>query len=73
MAKVQYSEVVAAIQRAVRVFVSTGMAEVALVRPNWGDPEAAVKAIAVAFVSGVIAGIFKYLRDKEVVPVKLPL
>lgn len=71
--KLKYNELSAAFTRALRVFIATGVAEVALVHPDWSNPEAAVKVVAVAFVSGLISGIFKYLRDEEIISQRLPL
>jgi len=59
--------------RLVKTFLATGIAQALLAKPDWSDPEQATKALAVAFVSGVISAVFKYLREKGVVSRNLPL
>lgn len=73
MVKIVYNEFIAAIYRTVRVFIATGVAQAVLIRPNWSNPEETMRVISVAFVSGFIAAVFKYLRDKKVISAKLPI
>jgi len=62
-----------AVLRLIKTFLATGIAQALLVRPEWTNPEEATKALAVAFVSGVISAVFKYLREKGIVSRSLPL
>ena len=59
--------------RFIRVALAAGVAQAVLVRPDWSNPEQATTVLVTAFVAGLISAIFKYLREKEITPERLPL
>lgn len=68
-----YPESLKAIWRAIRAGLAVAFAQIVVLRPDFSNPEEAVRTLSVSFVSGFVTGLFKYLRDKEIVPERLPL
>lgn len=50
--------------RGIRAAVAAGLAQAWLLRPDWNDPEEAMRTVAVAFVTGFLPAFGMWLRDK---------
>ena len=70
---IDIDEKLSVILRFIRVFISAGVAQAVLVKPDWSSLEETVKLFITAFVAGVISAIFKYLRDRYPKLARLPL
>ena len=52
-----------ALWRFIRVAVGVAIAETVIIKPDWTNPELAVRSLVVAFVSGFLVALGKVLRD----------
>lgn len=63
MAKKEFPEWAKILYRGVRSAVAAGLAQAWLLKPDWGNPEEALRTVAVAFVAGFIPAFGMWLRD----------
>ena len=59
-----FPEWVKTLYRGVRAAVSAGLAQAFLLKPNWSDPDEALRTVAVAFVAGFLPALGKVLREQ---------
>jgi hypothetical protein len=57
-------EISQVIVRFIRVFITSGMASVALIQPDFHDIRKLVTIVAIAFIAGGLSGMAKYLREQ---------
>ncbi len=49
--------------RGLRTAVSVAVAQTALLKVEWNEPEVAVRTLAVSFISGFLVALGMYIRD----------
>lgn len=49
--------------RGFRTAVSVAVAQTALLKLDWSDPEAAIEALSISFVSGFLVALGMFVRD----------
>ena len=60
----EFPEIYKILYRGIRAAVGAGLAQAFLLKPDFGNPEEALKTIGVAFVAGFIPALGKWLRDQ---------
>jgi len=64
MAKKEFPEWAKILYRGVRAAVGAGLAQAFLLKPDWSNPEEAMRTLSVAFVAGFLPAFGMWLRDR---------
>ena len=68
----EWSSIKRALLRALRVFITTGIASMVIIPPtNLNEIDKWALNIAIAFIAGGLSGISKYIRDEYLVDLRI--